>query len=112
MPYIYTCAHETATSFAPMMRPMFYAFPEDDQAAKEQYQFLFGESILVAPVTEKGARTKRVWLPEGIWYDFHTGEKYLGGQYAEVWSERAWGFYFTIVDENRKPMEDVVYCAE
>ena len=31
---------------------------------------------------------------------------------AEVWSERAWGFYFTIVDENRKPMEDIVYCAE
>lgn len=31
---------------------------------------------------------------------------------AEVWSERAWGFFFTIVDENRKPMEDIVYCAE
>ena len=86
MPYTYTCAYETAKAFAPMMRPMFYAFPEDKQAAKEQYQFLFGDSLLVAPVTEKGARTKRVWLPEGIWYDFHTGEKYTGGKYVEVFA--------------------------
>ena len=86
MPYIYTCAYETSQGFVPMMRPMFYAFPEDSVAAKEQYQFMFGDSILVAPVTEKGARTKRVWLPEGIWYDFHTGKKYTGGKCAEVFA--------------------------
>ena len=86
MPYIYTCAYETSRDFVPMMRPMFYAFPEDSVASKEQHQFMFGDSILVAPVTEKGARTKRVWLSEGIWYDFHTGEKYTGGKYAEVFA--------------------------
>jgi len=35
MPYIYTCAYETSRDFVPMMRPMYYAFPEDSVAAKE-----------------------------------------------------------------------------
>ena len=86
MPYIYTYAYETSQTFAPMMRPMFYAFPEDRQAREQKQQFMFGDSLLVAPVTEKGARTKKVWLPEGVWHDFWTGKAYTGGCWVEVFA--------------------------
>ena len=69
-----------------MIRPMFYAFPEDRQAQAQKQQFLFGDSLLVAPVTEKGARTKKVWLPAGLWHDFWTGETYMGDRWAEVFA--------------------------
>ena len=86
MPYTYTYAYETAKTYAPMMRAMFYAFPNDEKAVASQHQFMFGDSILVAPVTEKGHRTKEVYLPEGIWYHFWTDEQYTGKQSVETFA--------------------------
>ena len=51
MPYTYTYAYETAKTFVPVMRAMFYAFPEDKKAARFEHQFMYGDSFLVAPVT-------------------------------------------------------------
>ena len=86
MPYTYTYAYETAKTYVPVMRAMFYAFPEDEKAAQYEHQFMFGDSILVAPVTGKGVRTKQVYLPEGCWHDFWTGKAYDGGQTVDAFA--------------------------
>lgn len=86
MPYIYTYAYETAKTYVPVIRPMFFAFPEDETAAQHEHQFMFGDSILVAPVIEKGARTRQVYLPKGVWHDYWTGRIYEGGQVVDVFA--------------------------
>jgi alpha-glucosidase/alpha-D-xyloside xylohydrolase len=61
---------------------MWLHYPEDSRALECSNQYLWGRDILVAPVTEKAATRKRVYLPAGTWYDFWTGEKIQGA--AEV----------------------------
>ena len=79
LPYIYTEARWSAGTGEPMMRSMAYAFPEDRTAADYEFQYLFGRNLLVAPVTRANAKTAEVYLPEGVWYDFFTGERYESG---------------------------------
>ena len=74
-------AHAQGT---PVMRAMFYAFPEDPACADLKDQYMFGDRYLVAPVLEPGARTKLVWLPEGSWRDVDTGSVYTGRGTIEV----------------------------
>ncbi|MDX3243211.1 TIM-barrel domain-containing protein [Streptomyces sp. ME18-1-4] len=70
-------AHHTG---APVMRPLFFDFPEDTHAWNVDDQFLLGPDILVAPVTEAGARSRTVHLPAGArWTDTATGELHEGG---------------------------------
>ena len=59
-------------------------WPEDKTAAAVDSQYMLGESLMVAPVTEKGAVQWEVYLPQGIWYDYQTGEKLDGGRYVTV----------------------------
>lgn len=74
-------AHEKGT---PPMRPLFYDFPEDKQCWNIDDEFMFGPEILVAPVLYEGARSRKVYLPEGAdWKEVSTGENYSGGQYTE-----------------------------
>jgi len=80
MPYIYSCVYETHKTGVSIMRAMLMEFPQDSTAARQDHQFMFGPSILVAPVTEKGKRCKKVWLPEGIWYNYWENKKYEGPQ--------------------------------
>jgi alpha-D-xyloside xylohydrolase len=65
-----------------IMRAMVMDFPDDQQVLNNGSQFMFGPSILVAPVTQYKARTWSVYLPknEAGWFDFHTGKYYDGGQ--------------------------------
>lgn len=71
-------AHEKGT---PPMRPLFYDFPEDQEAWRIEDQFMFGPDILVAPVLYEGERFREVYLPNGAdWQDAHTGREYEGGQ--------------------------------
>lgn len=84
LPYIYTCAHEAWETGLPLMRAMFLEFPEDRECRRTDMQFMFGESLLVAPVVEKGARTREVYLPKGRWYDWYDGTVYEGGHYVTV----------------------------
>ncbi len=78
MPYIYSLAYETSQSGLSMMRAMMVEFPEDREAAVRDHQFMFGPFILVAPVTGKGVREKKVWLPAGRWYGYYDDRKYVG----------------------------------
>ncbi|MBW0177279.1 TIM-barrel domain-containing protein [Sediminibacterium sp.] len=78
MPYTYTLAWEARTKGLPMMRALWLHYPKDSTAAGIGDQFLWGKEIMVAPVYEKQAKTRSVYLPDGIWYDWWTGEKING----------------------------------
>ena len=84
LPYIYTCAREAYETGLPLMRAMFLEFPEDRECRRTDMQFMFGSSLLVAPVVEQGARTREVYLPKGRWIDWYDGTVYEGGHYVQV----------------------------
>ena len=74
-------AHEKGT---PVIRPLFYDFPEDAQAWETDDQYMFGPSLLIAPILYEKGRERRVYLPAGEWTEAFTGERYPGGQYHTV----------------------------
>lgn len=80
LPYLYSAVHECATTGMPIMRALWLHFPDDPKAVACGDQYLWGRSILVAPVTEKGATARRVYLPGDAWYDFWTQERIEGGR--------------------------------
>ena len=85
VPYFYSLLFEAATEGSPIMRPLIYEFSEDKKLLEESFDFMLGSSILVANVLEKGAKTRKVYLPEGaVWFDWYTKEEYEGGQTIEV----------------------------
>jgi alpha-glucosidase len=84
-PYIYTAAREAYDTGVSMCRPMYYDWPENDCAYAATNAFMFGENILVAPVSKPvDALTHEaeidVWLPKGTWYDVSKGELVEGGR--------------------------------
>jgi alpha-glucosidase/alpha-D-xyloside xylohydrolase len=64
------------------MRGLWLHHPDDPAAVARGDQYLWGRDILVAPVTEKGATTRSLYLPRGPWYDFWTEERVEGGREA------------------------------
>lgn len=86
LPYIYSEAARVTTEGATLMRPLVFDFPTDVEALKLDIEYMFGPSLLVHPVVEKGAGTYRSYLPEntGGWYDFWTGVHHAGGQYVQT----------------------------
>ena len=71
-------AHEKGT---PVMRPLFYGYPQDSQTWEVEDQYLYGDHILVAPVMYAGQTSRQVYLPEGaVWTNVWTREEFLGGQ--------------------------------
>jgi alpha-glucosidase (family GH31 glycosyl hydrolase) len=80
LPYLYSAVHECATNGMPIMRALWLYFPDDPKAVDCGDEYLWGKSILVAPVVEKGATNRRVYLPRGGWYDFWTHERLEGGR--------------------------------
>lgn len=81
-PYIYTYAREAHDTGLPLMRATVLEYPNDAEAYKLNGQFMFGKELLVAPVVEKGAITKEVYLPEGEWVNFNDGKTvYRGGKW-------------------------------
>jgi alpha-glucosidase (family GH31 glycosyl hydrolase) len=80
LPYLYSAVHECATTGMPIMRALWLHFPDDRKAVECGDEYLWGRSVLVAPIVEKGATTRKVYLPRGGWYDFWTGERIEGGR--------------------------------
>jgi alpha-glucosidase/alpha-D-xyloside xylohydrolase len=83
LPYIYSAARECCDTGLPMMRALWIHYPSDPLAASCGDQFLWGRHVLVSPVVEKGAATRRLYLPRGTWFDFWTEEKVDGGREIE-----------------------------
>jgi alpha-glucosidase (family GH31 glycosyl hydrolase) len=80
MPYLYSAVRETHETGLPIMRALWLHYPDDAAAVARGDQYLWGRDILVAPVVEKGAAERRLYLPRGHWYDFWTEEKIEGGR--------------------------------
>jgi alpha-glucosidase/alpha-D-xyloside xylohydrolase len=79
LPYLYSAVRECCLTGLPILRALWLHFPDDPVARLRGDEYLWGPSILVAPVTEKGAASRRLYLPRGAWYDFWTGERIEGG---------------------------------
>jgi alpha-glucosidase/alpha-D-xyloside xylohydrolase len=83
LPYTYAAVRECCDTGLPIMRSMWLHHADDPECAKRGDQFLWGRDMLVAPVTEKGATSRRVYLPRGRWFDFWTNETVEGGREIE-----------------------------
>lgn len=85
VPYLYSLLFEASKEGSPIMRPLIYEFQDDKKLLEESFDFMLGSSILIANVLEKGAKTRKVYLPEGaVWFDWDTKQTYEGGQTIEV----------------------------
>jgi alpha-glucosidase/alpha-D-xyloside xylohydrolase len=83
MPYTYTLTREAHDTGLPLMRALWLHYSRDSEAVKLGDEFLWGRDLLVAPVTQKGATSRGVYLPEGGWFDWWSGEKVSGGRWIE-----------------------------
>lgn len=84
-PYIRECMKTASETGAPVMRPLFYDFPEDKTCWETEDAYMFGPDLLVAPVMEAGATTRTIYLPKGAsWTDANTKQVYEGGQTVTV----------------------------
>lgn len=83
-PYIYTMARKTYDTGISLCRPMYYDYPEDQEAYNRSSQYMFGDDMLVAPIgapMKDGESELNIWLPKGNdWYEWHTGTMLKGGQ--------------------------------
>ena len=89
-PYIYTMNYRNHTELEPLVQPMYYSYPELDEAYEAKNQYWFGSEFFVVPITEKNDPTSmlgktKVWLPKGEWYDVFSGLRYVGGDTMEVY---------------------------
>ena len=80
LPYIYDLMRECEQTGLPMMRPLVLEYQEDENVRNRNDEFMLGDRMLISPVVEQGAGEKLVYLPEGVWYDYWTGEALTGGQ--------------------------------
>ena len=81
-PYIERCAERVAKEGYTLMRPLVFDFADDPVALQQKYEYMFGPSLLVSPITEPGVTEWKTYLPktEGGWQEVHTGEHFEGGQ--------------------------------
>jgi alpha-D-xyloside xylohydrolase len=84
LPYLYSTAWNVTAHSGSIIRALYMDFAGDKQVLDIDNQYMFGQSFLVAPVTEKGAKSWPVYLPAGTaWYDFWTGDVIEGGKRVE-----------------------------
>jgi alpha-glucosidase len=84
IPYLYSTAYQNHTTGMPLMRALVLEHQNDPNVYEIADQYYLGPNLLVNPVTVKGAKTRTVYLPEGTWFDYWTGQKYTGKQYVSV----------------------------
>ncbi|MBD2462164.1 glycoside hydrolase family 31 protein [Oscillatoria sp. FACHB-1407] len=81
MPYLYTLFWQASNTGAPILRPLVYEFPNDPKTYNLHDQVMLGPLLMAAPVYRPGVECRAVYLPEGAWYDWWTGERFEGGNY-------------------------------
>jgi alpha-D-xyloside xylohydrolase len=80
MPYILAQAKDSSARGFPMLRTLFFEYPDDPASWLVEDEYMFGSDLLVAPMIEEGA-SRKVYLPPGSWIDYQTGKVYSGGQW-------------------------------
>lgn len=94
IPYIDSANYQTHKQGIPLIRPMYYEYPDAKQSYQVPNEYLFGDAMIVSPITtpsdeQAGLASTDVWLPKGDWYDFFTGICYCGNQSLKVYREKA-----------------------
>ena len=92
IPYLYTMNHRQYAEGIPMVLPMYYQYPGEQEAYRVPNQYLFGSEMMVAAVTTPGIKALNmakttVWLPEGEWYDIFTGLRYHGDRKMKLYRD-------------------------
>jgi alpha-glucosidase (family GH31 glycosyl hydrolase) len=80
LPYLYSAVRECSRTGMPILRALWLHYPDDPAAVGRGDEYLWGRDLLVAPVVEKGATSRRVYLPRGTWFDFWTEERVDGSR--------------------------------
>lgn len=83
MPYIYSQAKQASAAGHPLLRPLFFEFPEDPTAWTIEDQYFLGSELLVAPLFSE-SRERNMYLPAGNWVDYQTGRKYEGEKWHSI----------------------------
>lgn len=86
-PYTLKIAKEAAEKGYPMMRPMFFEYPDDKKCYELWDQYMFGGDILFAPIYNEGQTDREVYLPEGEWISVLDKKEYAGGQTVDMHAE-------------------------
>ena len=85
LPYLYSVFEEHTRTGAPVMRPLWFEYPDDWRTYTVEDQYLVGRDLLVAPVVRESETKRRVYFPGGDkWVDWWTGKTYEGGKDAEI----------------------------
>ena len=84
LPYLYNLFHEAAVNGSPIIRPLFYHYPQDPAVYAVEDAYLVGEALLTAPISVEGATSRAVYLPEGIWLGYWDGKPFAGGKTYEI----------------------------
>ncbi|QJD95234.1 DUF4968 domain-containing protein [Mucilaginibacter robiniae] len=84
VPYIYSAAFKQYQTGVPLMRALVMDYQHNPNVYDIGDQYLFGDNLMICPVTVKGAQTRIIYLPEGNWYNYWTGEQYTGKQYIHI----------------------------
>lgn len=82
--YIYTHLYRQSKTGLPMLNPMFFLYPEDENTFDIALQFFYGDSILVSPVTEENGTDVSIYLPNDVFYDFWTHERIQGNGFTQL----------------------------
>lgn len=90
IPYLYTMNVRTHEEGLPLVLPMYYYHPMDEQAYEVKNQYYFGTEMMVAPITKKAdsqllVAENQLWLPDGVWYDYFTGYRYQGNTTLKIY---------------------------
>ena len=94
IPYLYNLAQEMSFKGEPIVSPLFYHFEDDENTLEINDEYMVGDSLLVAPILDKDARKRMIYLPKGTWIDLFTGKKYIGGKYIIFAENLAESGYF------------------
>ncbi|WP_031425986.1 glycoside hydrolase family 31 protein [Flavimarina sp. Hel_I_48] len=110
LPYLYTMFYDYSTKAVPMLKPLVYYDQEDTHTHYRTDEFIFGEKILVCPITEPNARGRRMYLARGRWYNFWDHSIVEGGK--ELWVDADIAFMPIFIKEGamipRYPVQQYV----
>ena len=84
IPYFHNLSILANKTGVPTLRHLVYEYPQDEIAKHIDDEFMVGDTLLVCPIYEDYIETKKVYIPEGTWYDLYTGEKYEGSKHYEL----------------------------
>ncbi len=87
LPYIYTTASQANVMGYPIVRPLFFDYPDDTVTYNIAVEYMFGPEILVRPIIDQGAKETKVYLPQNKWYNFWNDKPVKGGRWIKMKTE-------------------------